>query len=124
METKSTKRELYDADEYSKKMKVMIANLRTKQPGATVGKVGKNEIVTMFKAEIQALVNDGYTVKQVAEVMKSDVFGVLPKTITQILKLKAAKKPSIKKATVKATVDKKAIEPSSTFQVKPDSDNL
>ena len=82
------KRELFDAAEYVKRMDLMIAKLRTKTPGEAVGKVGKNEILTMRREALQQLVKDGYSVNQIAEAMKEDVFSILPKTITEMVKPK------------------------------------
>ena len=82
------KRQLFDAAEYVKRMDLMITNLRTKTPGEAVGNVGKNEILKMRREALQQLVKDGYTVNQIAEAMKDDVFSILPKTITEIIKPK------------------------------------
>ena len=79
------KRELFDAAEYAQKMDEMIANLRTRTPGEPVGKVGKNDILAMRREALQKLLADGYTVNQIAEAMKEDVFSILPKTITEIV---------------------------------------
>lgn len=99
------KRELFDAAEYVKRMDLMIAKLRTKTPGEAVGKVGKNEILTMRREALQQLVKDGYTVNQIAEAMKDDVFSILPKTITEMVKPKlAATVTTTGKATRKTTV--------------------
>jgi hypothetical protein len=100
----ATKRELYEATEYIEKMDFMIAKLRTTKPGELTGKVGKNEILNMRRDELQQLVNDGYTVNQISEAMKNDVFGILPKTITEIIGNKNKKQ----------RVDKKVI-----YAVKP-----
>ena len=102
------KRELYDAAEYVGKVDLMIAKLRTTKPGEVVGKVGKNEILSMRRDALQELVKDGYTVSQIAEAMKNDVFGILPKTITEIVGNKKKKvKVTVSKQlpTVKATAD-------------------
>ena len=101
MATKN-KRELFDAAEYAKKIDTMIVNLRTKTPGEAVGKVGKNEILTMRREALQQLVKDGYTVNQIAEAMKDDVFSILPKTITEIIAVKKAVKAVRSTATVRA----------------------
>lgn len=101
----ATKRELYEASEYIEKMDLMIAKLRTKKPGELAGKVGKNEILNMRREALQKLIKDGYTVSQIAEAMKDDVFSILPKTITEIVGNKT-KKPRIAKKsddTIKTT---------------------
>ena len=123
VELKSTKRELYDAEEYKNKMQTMIEKLRSKRPGSVSGMVGKNEVLTMYKKEIQNLVDDGYTIRQITEAMKADVFGILPKSITQVLTAKAKKKTAKAVAVAKpkaATVKDKSTEPSATFLIKQD----
>lgn len=133
------KRELFDAAEYAQKMDDMIANLRKRTPGEPVGKVGKNDILAMRREALQKLLADGYTVNQIAEAMKEDVFSILPKTITEIIKpkneLKVERKRTVKAARI-ATADTKqskkqaavsgAPEAGSkaTFQVKPDREDL
>ena len=91
------KRELFDAAEYAQKMDEMIANLRTRTPGEPVGKVGKNDILSMRREALQKLLADGYTVNQIAAAIQDDVFKILPKTITEIVNSNkpkvAAKKP-------------------------------
>ena len=138
------KRELFDAAEYVKRMDLMIAKLRTKTPGEAVGKVGKNEILTMRREALQQLVKDGYSVNQIAEAMKEDVFSILPKTITEMVKPKltatdTTTRKTTRKAMVTATVgatntehNKKpaavagapAAGSKATFEVKPDTRDL
>ena len=138
------KRELFDAAEYVKRMDLMIAKLRTKTPGEAVGKVGKNEILTMRREALQQLVKDGYSVNQIAEAMKEDVFSILPKTITEMVKTKlkatdTTTRKTTRKAMVTATVgatnteqNKKpaavagapAAGSKATFEVKPDTRDL
>ena len=138
------KRELFDAAEDVKRMDLMIAKLRTKTPGEAVGKVGKNEILTMRREALQQLVKDGYSVNQIAEAMKEDVFSILPKTITEMVKPKltatdTTTRKTTRKAMVTATVgatnteqNKKpaavagapAAGSKATFEVKPDTRDL
>ena len=138
------KRELFDAAEYVKRVDLMIAKLRTKTPGEAVGKVGKNEILTMRREALQQLVKDGYSVNQIAEAMKEDVFSILPKTITEMVKPKltatdTTTRKTTRKAMVTATVgatnteqNKKpaavagapAAGSKATFEVKPDTRDL
>ncbi|NDP64646.1 hypothetical protein [Polaromonas sp.] len=131
MATTQTKRELFEASEYLKKMDQMIANLRTKKPGELAGKVGKNEILTMRREALQQLVKDGYTIQQIADAMKDDVFGILPKSITQVInnkkkKARAAKpvNDEVSKEAVRANsksdahseTAKSGIEPSNSYK--------
>lgn len=97
MATTQKKRELFDASEYIEKMDLMIEKLRTKKPGELAGKVGKNEILTMRREALQQLLKDGYTINQISEAMKDDVFSILPKTITEIVNDKNKNKRTAKK---------------------------
>jgi hypothetical protein len=105
------KREMYDAADYVKKMDAMIEKLRTRPPGEPVGQVGKNNILAMRREALQQLIKDGYTVQQIAEAMKDDVFSILPKTITEIVTPKTnnqirARAKKVKAAKVAATETK------------------
>lgn len=108
MATTQPKRELFEASEYIEKMDLMIAKLRTKKPGELAGKVGKNEILTMRREALQQLLKDGYTINQIAEAMKEDVFSILPKTITEIASNKQ-KKPRASKKVVDAVQKPKEV---------------
>ena len=142
------KRELFDAEEYSQKMDEMIKNLRRRKPGELVGNVGKNDILATRREELQQLVKDGYSINQIAEAIKEDVFSILPKTITEIIKPKVettdtatrnANRNANRKVTVTGTVvatntqqGKKqsgvagapAAGSKATFEVKPDTRDL
>ena len=138
------KRELFDAAEYVKRMDLMIAKLRTKTPGEAVGKVGKNEILTMRREALQQLVKDGYSVNQIAEAMKEDVFSILPKTMTEMVKPKLTATDTTTRKTTRKTMvtamvgatnteqNKKpaavagapAAGSKATFEVKPDTRDL
>ena len=98
MATTQTKRELFEASEYLEKMDLMIANLRTKKPGELAGKVGKNEILTMRREALQQLVKDGYTINQIADAIKGHVFGILPKSVTQVINNKKKRARATKPA--------------------------
>ena len=110
MATTQTKRELFEASEYIEKMDLMIAKLRTKAPGELAGKVGKNEILTMRREALQQLLKDGYTINQISEAMKNDVFSILPKTITEIVSNKN-KKPRASKKVVDAVQKPEKVTP-------------
>ena len=136
MATAQAKRELFEASEYIEKMDLMIAKLRTKKPGELAGKVGKNEILTMRREALQKLIKDGYTVNQIAEAMKDDVFGILPKTITEIVGNKTKKPRAVKTSsnTIKTTptspketaerVNKKQVGNAGSILVTEDSKDL
>lgn len=115
--------EIFEAAEYASKIDSMIKNLRSsKKPGAPAGTIRKNEVLALRRIELQKLIEDGYTVHQIAEAMKAEVFNVLPKTITEIVQNKtkaasvttAAKKQATRK-TAKATMS--AITSTTTEQL-------
>lgn len=118
-----------------------FAHLRkTQQPGENSGRAKKTDVLQALKPEVQELMAEGYTAKQIADALKSDVFNILPKTITQLFGKKAAskKKPVVKlPATEKPTqrqtagvVTKQARPPqkeqpkAGAFSIKPDSEDL
>ena len=91
------KRELFDAAQYDAKMTAMIEKLRTQKPGQLVGMIGKKDVLTPHRAELKKLFDDGYTLLQIAEAMKNDVFSILPKTLTEVIQNKTKKARSAKK---------------------------
>lgn len=105
----TTKRELFDAAEYSAKMDAMVEKLRLQKPGEAVGLVGKTDVLMSKREDLKKLIVDGYTIAQIVEAMKNDVFGILPKTITEILGNK----------TKKPRVTKKVVDASKTTQATP-----
>lgn len=86
---------LYDADEYKAKILAALDKLeKTEKPGQISGKSKKTELLQATKVEIQALVDKGYTTKQIATALSNDAFGILPKSITQLI---SGKRPPVKK---------------------------
>ena len=51
----------------------------------------------MRREALQQLLKDGYTINQISEAMKDDVFSILPKTITEIVNDKNKNKRAVKK---------------------------
>ncbi len=107
-EKNNTSRTLFEASVYIGKMDLMIENLRKKKPGELAGEVGKNDILKMRREALQQLVDDGYTIRQITEAIKKDVFSILPKTITEILN-NTNKKPRAEKIVVNAAKDVKPV---------------
>ena len=120
----TTKRELFDAAEYSAKMDAMFEKIRLQKPGEAVGLVGKTDVLMSKRAELKKLLDDGYTISQIVEAMKNDVFGILPKTITEIIGNKT-KKPRVTKKVVDAVKPPKVVATKSSAVVneKSTSDN-
>lgn len=123
---------MYDIEQYSQKALDALNKMQTTQKPGQVVKGGKADVVMSVKKEIEAMMEKGYTSQQIAEAFKNDVFGILPKTITEIVngKKTAVKRPRQKKAndTVTNPVNKngkkKAPAASSTFEVKPDTEDI
>lgn len=93
MNAPQTKQRLFEISEYSEKIRDSLKKLEaSQQPGEQSGKGNKTVVLEATKAEIQELVKKGYTTKQIADALSNDVFGILPKTITQLIGAKAANK--------------------------------
>ena len=132
---------LFDIAEYAEKAKAALSRLeKTQQPGEVAGKGGKSDVLLAVKDEIKKLLEKGYTSKQIALAFKDDVFGILPKTITEIAigkrdnKTNATRKakkthprPAPPDASFHAQAStgqtKKNMDPGS-FDVKPDREDL
>lgn len=103
MNKEKTKQRFFDIKEYSEKVKDSLKKLeQTQQPGQQSGKQSKTAVLESAKAEIQELVNKGYTTKQIADALRNDVFDIIPKTITQLLGTKSSRKQKAKAGTSQA----------------------
>ena len=77
----------YEIAEYVMKTRAALNRLREAQrPGEQGGAGTKTDVLRAVREELSGLLNDGYTVQQIAEALRNDVFGVLPKTITTIVR--------------------------------------
>ena len=123
---------MYDIEQYSKKALDALNKMQETQKPGQVIKGGKADVVMSVKAEIEAMMEKGYTSQQIADAFKNDVFGILPKTITEIVHGKkiSVKRPKQKKAISQATepvskqMERKASASASTFEVKPDTEDI
>jgi len=124
---------IFDITEYAKKAREALNRLeKTQQPGQLING-GKSDVVRHIKEDIKALMDKGYTAQQVADALKTDVFSILPKSITEIVrgkKLAAVKNPRASKtpATTQITAQLARSVTSaqqgntnSTFKIKPDT---
>ena len=95
MNSQQTKQRLFEVKEYSEKVRDSLKKLEeTQQPGEQSGKGNKTVVLESTKAQIQELIKKGYTAKQIADALSNDVFGILPKTITQLISTKTtSRKP-------------------------------
>lgn len=111
----------YNVSEYVQKAHNAILRLRnTQTPGQCTGNGGKNDVLRAVRGELQALLADGYTSKQIADAFAADVFAILPKTITQLAAYKASNKRRTPRAKKTATVaEQTAQQPTPTAATTP-----
>jgi hypothetical protein len=106
---KTTKR-VFDLESEGERIKSALDNLRRMhKPGELTGKGTKMQAIETQRAEIELLVKDGYSVKQIAQAMSNDVFGILPKSITQLLNKRSVGKATGVKRTPVATATKTTV---------------
>ncbi len=107
MENQGKRQRLYDVKEYKEKIVAALENLKkTEQPGEISGKATKTEVLKSAKNEIEALLKEGYTLKQIANAISGkDIFGIMTKTLTQLFPEKNLRQPLKKrKATTTPTM--------------------
>ena len=77
----------YEMAEYVMKTRAALNRLReAKRPGERGGAGTKTDVLRAVREELSGLLSAGYTAQQIAEALRNDVFGILPKTITQIVR--------------------------------------
>ena len=77
----------YEIAEYVMKTRAALRRLRDVQrPGEQGGAGTKTDVLRVVREELNGLLNEGYTAQQIAEALRNDVFGILPKTITLIVR--------------------------------------
>lgn len=77
---------LFDIQKESERIARALVNLKaTEKPGEASGMGTKTVILMQQEAAIKELHEAGYTVQQIAKAMSNDVFGILPKSVTQLL---------------------------------------
>lgn len=98
---------LFDIQKESERIAQALANLRANEkPGEATGMGTKTVILVQQEAAIKELHEAGYTVKQIAKAMSNDVFGILPKSITQLLNKNAASRKKPPKRVAQPATDK------------------
>lgn len=91
----------FDAAIYAKKLQDALTELAKKTPGELSGSVGKSEILKSGAAQMQQLVEAGFTLKQISDAISNDVFKILPKSLTEVLHGK--KEKTVRKTKVTKT---------------------
>ena len=89
-----------------------LKNLKVNEkPGEASGMGTKTVILIQQEAAIKELYEAGYTVQQIAKAMSNDVFGILPKSITQLLNKHATSRKNKPKRVTQPAADKAAATP-------------
>lgn len=102
MNEQKTNTRVFDIAEYSEKVRNSLKKLeQTQQPGQQSGKGSKTAVLETAKEDIQELLKKGYTTKQIADALSNDVFGIIPKTITQLTSGKTGSKKTNSKTRTK-----------------------
>lgn len=96
---------LYDVKEFREKIVAALENLKnTEQPGEVSGKATKTEVLKSTKSEIEALLKEGYTLKQIANaISRKDIFGIMPKTLSQLFPEKNIRVPLKKRRNTRSS---------------------
>lgn len=103
---------LFDIKKESERIAQALANLKTSEkPGEASGMGTKTVILMQQEAAIKELHEAGYTVQQIAKAMSNDVFGILPKSITQLLNKHAASRKNKPKRATQPAAEKAAATP-------------
>ena len=105
MENQGKRQRLYDVKECKEKIVAALEDLKnTEQPGEISGKATKTEVLQSAKSEIEALIKDGYTLKQIANaISRKDIFGIKPKTLSQLFPGKNIRVPLKKRRNTKSS---------------------
>ena len=115
MANQEKRQRLYDIKEYKEKIVAALENLKqTQQPGEVSGKATKTEVLKSVTSEIEVLIKDGYTLKQIANAInQKDIFAIMPKTLTQLFPEKNIRVPTKKR---KANKSSPSLENTSTAE--------
>lgn len=113
-----TKQRLFGISEYGDKVRAALEKLEeSQQPGELSGKGTKTVVLETTKAQILELIKKGYTAKQISDAISEDVFGILPKTITQLIGAKpASRKPKARHTPPRPAVNENQQPASATRQ--------
>lgn len=100
----------YEIAEYVMKTRAALRRLRDVQrPGEQGGAGTKTDVLRAVREELNGLLTEGYTVQQIAEALRADVFGILPKTITTVVResgTSSARKRNAQKSSAKRRTSK------------------
>lgn len=97
----------FDIMKECERIAIALKNLKeTQKPGEVSGYGTKTTILMQQEAEIRALHDAGYTVQQIAKAISNDSFGILPKSITQLLNKHSISRENQVKKVAKSTVKK------------------
>lgn len=103
---------LFDIQKESERIARALVNLKaTEKPGEASGMGTKTVILMQQEAAIKELHEAGYTVQQIAKAMSNDVFGILPKSVTQLLNKHATSRKKQPKRVAPTAANKAAETP-------------
>lgn len=106
---------LFDIQKESERIAQALANLKaSEKPGEASGMGTKTVILMQQEKAIKELHEAGYTVQQIAKAMSNDVFGILPKSITQLLNKHATSRKKQPRRVAQPAADKAASTPANT----------
>lgn len=96
----------FDIEATSTQLRDALCALEAREkPGQSNGKGSKTDVLEAAKADIQALLAKGYTAAQIANAITNDVFKILPKSITQIVKTSTRTRRKPVKAAAREDLD-------------------
>jgi hypothetical protein len=102
----------FDIAVESQRIGQALAQLKaSQQPGEASGKGNKTQVLQTQITEIEALVSAGYSVRQIAAAISNDVFGILPKSITQLLNRRHSHPSTRGKASIQRSKTMRPIQP-------------
>ena len=103
---------LFDIQKESSRITQALEKLKeTQKPGELSGMGTKTAILMQNESLIKTLHDSGYTVQQIAKAMSNDSFGILPKSITQLLNKHATSRTKGRKRAVQPAAAKTAQTP-------------
>lgn len=108
----------YDITEYSKKALEALRKMEQNQQPGQLANGGKTDVMRNIKVEIKALMDKGYTAQQISDALKVDVFSILPKSITEIVRGKKTAETR-KAAARKAAATQPATQPATKAATQP-----
>lgn len=107
VKTSAKQTRMFDIQKESVRIAAALAKLKAEQkPGEASGMGSKTDVLLQLEAGIKELHEAGYTANQIAKAISNDSFGILPKSITQLLNKHAASRTTQPKRAAKKAESK------------------